>query len=93
MKVKCLLCADHSDDDIGYVQCPLLKDVICHACCIEISHGAEDTREEVMKRLGLTTEDEIHEACSNCKLQWVKQGTSRQKMPDVISQNSESCNA
>ena len=71
-KVQCLLCVGHSDSDIGYVKCPLLKDVICYACCIEISHGAEDTREEVMKRLSLTTEDEIDKACDNCKPQWIK---------------------
>lgn len=39
MEVKYLLCVGHSDNDIGYVQCPLLKGVICYACCIEISHA------------------------------------------------------
>jgi len=66
MEVKCLLCVGHSDNDVGYVEYPLLKGVICSACCIEISYGAEDTPEIVMKRLSLTVEDEIDKACDNC---------------------------
>jgi len=77
MEVKCLLCVGHSDDDVGYVQCPLVNDVICYACCVEISSGAEDTRKEAMKRLGSITEDEIDEACDNCKPQRVKKGSLR----------------
>ncbi len=77
MELECLLCVDHSDNDIGYVQCPLLNDVICYACCIEISHGAEDTREKVMKHLRLTTEDEIDKTCENCKPPRIKKGSVR----------------
>ena len=75
MKIKCLLCVGHSDDEVGYVQCPLLKDVICYACCTEICYGAEDTRREVMKRLNLKTERRIDKACGCCELQWVKKGS------------------
>jgi len=77
MGVKCLLCVGHSDNDIGYVPCPLLNNVICYACCLEISSGAEDTRKEVMKRLGSITESEIDKACDNCKPSWIKKGSLR----------------
>ena len=72
-KVKCLLCVDHSDDDVGYVSCPLLKGVICFACCMEISNGAEDTRKKIMKQFGLE-EERIDAVCGKCKLKWAKRG-------------------
>ena len=71
-KVKCLLCVGHSDDDVGYVSCPLLG-VICFACCMEISNGAEDTRKKIMDQFKLE-EKTIDEACGKCKLKWVKRG-------------------
>jgi len=72
-KVKCLLCVGHSDDDVGYVSCPLLKGVICFACCMEISDGAEDTRKKIMKQFSLE-EKTIDEVCGKCEPKWAKRG-------------------
>jgi hypothetical protein len=72
-EVKCLLCVGHSDHDVGYVSCPRLRSVICFACCVEISYGAEDTRKQVMKQFNLE-EKKIDVVCEKCQPKWVKRG-------------------